>query len=114
VIEYLNLSINATKSVRILKTENFIEVPADGKITEFIIWFPSGTDNLVAVECGVGPRHLVPANGDVRLSETVVYFKVDTNVNAGDRIWAQITNYSDSKDFYIGVFAGFERKEVCK
>ena len=108
MIEQLNLSRTVNASTRVTKKENYIEVSVDGRIKAFTIFWPSGTDNLLGVSCGVNEIHLVPTTGEAMECEVGMRFPVDIKVDRGDHIFAQISNYSDSKNFHIGVYAEFE------
>lgn len=107
VSEWINLSRTVNPSTRIRKYENSKELILDGRIKQFKICFPSGTDNLVVVSCGVNEKFYVP---DVAECEECLSFDVDIPVCKTDRVWAEISNYSDTKTFRVGVYVLFEHQ----
>ena len=107
-IIYLNLSRVVEPSIRINKTENRVRVPCKGKVVGFIINFPSGTDNLLGVFCGVRQNHLVPVDGEVRMSETTIFFPTDFVVERDDYVWAGMVNYSSVNAYRAEVYACVE------
>jgi len=105
---YVNLSKTVEPGYRYEKSENYIESPFDGYVNEFIIWIPSGTDNLVEVACGVNNERLAPQNGVINFVEGVMYLKVNCKVNKGDMIWAEIANRSSTETYRVVVLARVE------
>jgi len=111
-IKYVNLSRDVPAGTRINKTENRQRAPCKGIVTEFIIYFPSGTDNLLGVFCGVNQLQLAPINGEIRMSETTVRFPVNEPVDRDDYIWAGLINYSSENEYRAEVYAGIDC-ETC-
>lgn len=114
IIKYLNLSRDISPSTRINKTENKIKSPCNGKIINFVIHFPSGTDNLLGIFCGARNEHLTPTDGEIRMDETTVVLPVNFPVKEEDYIWAGIINYSSENTYRAEIYAAIECcEEYC-
>jgi len=108
IIKTVCLSRVVPASTRINKTENKVLSPCDGRIVSFTLSFPSGCDNLLGIFCGAQNQHLVPVDGEVRMTETTVVFPVNFPVTSEDYIWAGLVNYSDTNEYRAEVYASIE------